>query len=66
MLTEYMKGGYDLTNSFVLGDRSTDVQLANNLGCKSIYLSSAYSDATTDADFKPNNWKEIYEYLMSQ
>ncbi|HOI26191.1 MAG TPA: bifunctional histidinol-phosphatase/imidazoleglycerol-phosphate dehydratase HisB [Paludibacteraceae bacterium] len=38
MLTEYMKGDYDLANSFVIGDRLTDVQLAKNLGCKAIFL----------------------------
>jgi len=37
MLTEYMNNDYDLGNSFVIGDRVTDVQLAENLGCKSIF-----------------------------
>ena len=32
MLTEYMNGNYDLKNSFVIGDRVTDIQLAKNLG----------------------------------
>jgi len=63
MLTKYMQGDYDLENSYVLGDRATDVQLAKNLGCKAIYLNSAYSDDKTEADLKPKNWKEIYEYL---
>ena len=38
MLTDYMKGDYDLTNSFVIGDRSTDRQLADNLGAKALIL----------------------------
>ena len=66
MLTEYMNGDYDLEHSYVLGDRATDVQLARNLGCRAIYLSSAYSDNHTDADLKPKNWKEIYEYLIKE
>ncbi|MEP0985636.1 histidinol-phosphatase [Ekhidna sp.] len=65
MLTSYMSGGYDMENSYVIGDRATDVQLANNLGCKAIYLTSAYSDTDTDADLKPKSWKEIYEYLVA-
>lgn len=64
MLTGYMDGSYDLANSYVLGDRATDVQLARNLGCKAIYLSSAYSDDGTEAELKPKNWQEIYEYLL--
>lgn len=64
MLTHYLDGSYDLANSYVIGDRATDVQLANNLGCKSIYLNSKYSDSTTKADFKPSNWKAIYEFLV--
>jgi len=66
MLKEYMDGSYDLQNSFVIGDRATDVQLARNLGCKAIYLNSAYSDSTTEAELKPKDWKEIYEYLWTQ
>ncbi|MBR8536467.1 bifunctional histidinol-phosphatase/imidazoleglycerol-phosphate dehydratase HisB [Carboxylicivirga sediminis] len=38
LLTKYMEGDYDLANSYVIGDRLTDVELAKNLGCKAIYL----------------------------
>ncbi|MCR5714794.1 MAG: bifunctional histidinol-phosphatase/imidazoleglycerol-phosphate dehydratase HisB [Bacteroidales bacterium] len=39
MLTEYLTSGeYDLAGSFVIGDRETDVKLAQNLGCKAILL----------------------------
>ena len=31
MLTKYLNGDYDLANSFVIGDRITDVKLAQNL-----------------------------------
>ncbi|MCQ2350352.1 MAG: bifunctional histidinol-phosphatase/imidazoleglycerol-phosphate dehydratase HisB [Paludibacteraceae bacterium] len=40
MLKDYMTGDYDLSASFVIGDRSTDAQLAANLGCKAIILGS--------------------------
>ncbi len=39
MLTAYMQGDYDLKNSFVIGDRETDRQLAHNLGAKALILS---------------------------
>jgi imidazoleglycerol-phosphate dehydratase/histidinol-phosphatase len=38
MLKEYLNSNIDITNSFVIGDRVTDVQLAANLGCKAIRL----------------------------
>ena len=64
MVLQYMEGGYDIEGSFVIGDRASDVQLARNIGCKAIYLSSAYSDDTTQAELKPKGWKEIYEFLL--
>lgn len=39
MLTKYIKGDYDLSKCYVIGDRQTDAQLAENLGCSSLILS---------------------------
>ena len=41
MLAPYLDGTFDLANSYVIGDRESDAQLAHNLGCKSLILSSA-------------------------
>lgn len=39
MLTEYLNNpSYDISGSYVIGDRDTDAQLADNLGCKSLIL----------------------------
>ena len=38
LLTKYLEGDYDLANSFVIGDRLTDIQLAKNLGAKGILI----------------------------
>lgn len=38
MLTDYLNGNIDIANSFVIGDRLSDIQLAANLGCKAIRL----------------------------
>jgi imidazoleglycerol-phosphate dehydratase/histidinol-phosphatase len=60
LLVKYLAGGVDLDASFVIGDRHTDIQLAKNLGCKSIYMNS---EKSADADFSTNDWNEIYKYL---
>ena len=63
MLTKYLAGGVDMDASFVIGDRVTDIQLAKNLGCKSIYIKNE-KDST--ADFCTNDWNEIYKYLKNR
>lgn len=63
MLTHYLKGDYDLENSYVIGDRLTDVQLAKNMKCKSILLSNAFD---SDATISTTHWEEIYRFLKSQ
>ncbi len=64
MLTKYFSGGYDLANSFVIGDRETDVQLAKNLGAKAIFIKNPNFDlAESENVFTVESWKEIYEFL---
>jgi len=63
MLSHYMNASYDLQNSYVIGDRITDVQLAENLGCKSIFISSQQHQ---NATFTTTAWGEIYTYLSVQ
>lgn len=60
LLTQYINGNYDLANSFVIGDRLTDIQLAKNLGCKSIFIGSE-----ANADFVTQSWAAIYGYLKN-
>ena len=60
MLVKYLAQGVDLDESFVIGDRQTDIELAKNLGCRSILISS---EKSPDADFITNDWNEIYKYL---
>ncbi|MEQ8471080.1 MAG: bifunctional histidinol-phosphatase/imidazoleglycerol-phosphate dehydratase HisB [Marinoscillum sp.] len=61
MLSEYMGGDYDLKNSFVIGDRTTDVQLARNIGSKAIHIAK---EKVTDAEITTDSWKAIYESLV--
>ena len=60
MLTKYLSDEYDLGNSYVIGDRSTDIQMAKSLGCRSIHLTDQKS---TESDIRANNWDEIYRLL---
>lgn len=60
MLESYLGGSYDMEKSFVIGDRESDVQLAKNLGCKSILIGK---DSFPSAEFTTTSWDEIYKYL---
>ncbi|HEY0680565.1 MAG TPA: bifunctional histidinol-phosphatase/imidazoleglycerol-phosphate dehydratase HisB [Chitinophagaceae bacterium] len=75
LVTKYINNpDYDLANSFVVGDRITDVQLAKNLGCKVIWLNN--DAALGGAEIKDSlhalreivalettDWSRVYEFL---
>ncbi len=63
MLVNYLAKGIDLANSYVIGDRLTDVQLAKNLGCKAILFGKLKSD---EADLNTADWNEIYKFLKTK
>jgi len=62
LLNKYIHGNYDLKNSFVIGDRATDIELAKNLGSKGIYINSEGSDY---AILNTTSWEDIYNYLKA-
>lgn len=63
LLTHYIKGNYDLKNSFVLGDRATDMELAKNLGCQGIFINEM---TDKNAVLVTKNWADIYQFLKKQ
>lgn len=75
LLTKYINNPhYDLENSFVIGDRITDVELAKNLSAKAIFIntdealgSAEIASKRTELDavivLKTTDWKSIYEFL---
>jgi imidazoleglycerol-phosphate dehydratase/histidinol-phosphatase len=75
LLTSYINNpAYDLANSFVIGDRITDIQLAKNLGCKAIWLKTDASLGAAEVDAEMTeltssialetiHWADIYAFL---
>jgi imidazoleglycerol-phosphate dehydratase/histidinol-phosphatase len=75
MFKEYINNPkYDIPNSYVIGDRITDVQLAVNLGCKAIWLkknadlgskevTSSKEELEKTVALTTQHWKDIYEFL---
>jgi imidazoleglycerol-phosphate dehydratase/histidinol-phosphatase len=77
LLTEYFSETYDLANSYVIGDRLTDIELAKNLGSKGIFINDHTELGTDEISIKrneleklialeTNDWKKIHEFLKLQ
>ncbi|PJB11949.1 MAG: bifunctional histidinol-phosphatase/imidazoleglycerol-phosphate dehydratase [Flavobacteriales bacterium CG_4_9_14_3_um_filter_40_17] len=77
LLTRYFSSSYDLANSFVIGDRLTDVELAKNLNASAIFINKQTNLGTDEVSVKQaelqkfialetNNWEQIYTFLKLQ
>jgi len=68
MLTKYLSGDYDLENSYVIGDRLTDVELAKNLGAKAIFLTENIDIPKELEEYcvlQSGDWDKISEFLFA-
>jgi len=63
MLTSYFSPEYDLRNSYVIGDRATDMEMAVNLGCKGLLLNSALTTDLSNCQ-SVASWADIYTVLI--
>ena len=74
LLTHYFSEAYDLENSFVIGDRLTDIELAKNLGAKGILINNNNTEGEDEITvakeelrkfiaLETNDWSAIYEFL---
>ncbi len=63
LLQKYIHGNYDLANSYVIGDRASDMQLAMNLGAQGILIGE---NPTEGAILNTLSWETIYQYLKAK
>lgn len=75
LLTHYLEGDFDLANSYVVGDRLTDMQLARNLGARGIWLANDPELGADELDrsqldalgstisLRTTDWEDIYRQL---
>jgi len=74
LLNHFMNGDYDMEKSFVIGDRTSDMVLAKNLGCRGIQYGTALDPADeakwADHDLsqviakRTGDWREIHQFLV--
>ena len=69
MFGKYMTDEYDLSASYVIGDRATDVKLARNLGCRAILLQDSADGLSDDLKsvcaFASRDWWKIAEFVFA-
>ncbi len=75
LVEHYMTNDYDLANSYVVGDRLTDIQLAKNMGAKGIWIATDPELGAEELDagqlasvedttaLRTTSWEEIYRLL---
>lgn len=77
LLTSYFSEAYDLKNSFVIGDRLTDMGLAKNLGAQGIFMNDPTVEKTAEfaverdalqshIALESSDWEEIYTFLKAK
>lgn len=73
LLSKYINGDYDLARSYVIGDRWSDIQLAQNLGAKGMFLheyngktEACPTELKSCLAVQTDNWKVLYDFLKKQ
>ncbi len=77
LLEKYLDGNYDMANSYVIGDRLTDMELAKNMSCKGIFINNqtalgvreisvSQKDLQDYIALETEGWKDIYNFLVME
>ncbi|MEM6514663.1 MAG: bifunctional histidinol-phosphatase/imidazoleglycerol-phosphate dehydratase HisB [Bacteroidota bacterium] len=77
LLSKYFSEEYNLRDSYVIGDRLTDIELAKNLGAMGIFINDQTNLGTSEitvsehelSDFialETNDWEAIYKFLKAK
>jgi imidazoleglycerol-phosphate dehydratase/histidinol-phosphatase len=64
MLSAYIEGGYDMENSYVIGDRASDIELAQNLGARGILIGD--EAVSSEPAYVCSDWDQVYRYIRSR
>lgn len=72
LLTEFLSDKYDLKNSYVIGDRLTDIELAKNIGAQGILINDgSLTEKVKEKGFEAvcklttTDWRDIYKLVAN-
>jgi imidazoleglycerol-phosphate dehydratase/histidinol-phosphatase len=65
MIKEYLNDNLNREQSFAIGDRETDIEMAERAGLKGIQISKTLSGYSENKVLVAKSWDEIYEFLSA-
>lgn len=66
MIEAYLTDELDVDNTFVIGDRLTDAEMAESAGLKCVLIGESTKNDMQGKKMNVQNWNEIYKYLKGR